>query len=57
LWGGGGRGVSTFLGPPLQNLLRHFLEIIIIIIYLEYSAHELSIGTLFEVSGGTVEEL
>jgi hypothetical protein len=55
--GGGGRGVSTFLGPPLQNLLRHFLEIIIIIIYLEYSAHELSIGTLFEVSGGTVEEL
>ena len=51
--GGGGRGVSTFWDPPSRNLLRHFLEILII--YLESSAQELSIGTLFEVSGGTAD--
>jgi len=53
--GGGGRGVSTFWDPPSRILLRNFLEILII--YLDSAAQELSIGTLFEVSGGTVEEL
>jgi hypothetical protein len=51
--GGGGRGVSNFLDPPSRILLRHFLKILFI--YLESSAQELSIGTLFEVSGGTVK--
>ena len=51
--GGGGRGGSTFWNPPSRILLRHFLEILFI--YLESSAQELSIGTLFEVSGGTAD--
>jgi len=53
--GGGVRGVSTFWDPPSRILLGHFFKIINI--YLESSAQELSIGTLFQVSGGTVEEL
>jgi len=53
--GGGVRGVSTFWDPPSRILLGHFPKIINI--YLESSAQELSIGTLFQVSGGTVEEL
>ena len=44
--GGGGRGGFDFLGPPLQNLLGHFLEITII--YLKFSAQAQSMGTLFE---------
>jgi len=53
--GGGGQGGFDFLGPPFRILLGHFPKIINI--YLESSAQELSIGTLFQVSGGTVEEL
>jgi len=45
----------TFWDLPSKILLRHSLEILIM--YLEFSAQELSIGTLFEVSDGTVEEL
>ena len=52
VWGGG-RDVSIFWDPPSRILLRHSLEILII--YLESSGQELSIGTLFEVSGGTVK--
>ena len=47
--GGGVGGVSTFWDPPSRILLGHFPEIIII--YLESSARELSIGTLFEQIG------
>ena len=53
--GGGVGGVSTFWDP--QILLGHFAEIKII--YLESSARELSIGTLFEqgfgLRGGSVD--
>ena len=52
---GDGKG-STFWDPPTRILLGHFPEIIII--YLESSARELSIGTLFEqigLRGGSVD--
>ena len=52
---GDGKG-STFWDPPTRILLGHFPEIIII--YLESSARELSIGTLFEqigLRGGAVD--
>jgi len=53
--GGGGAGGFRLFGTPLQNFTGALSKIINI--YLESSAQELSIGTLFQVSGGTVEEL
>ena len=53
---GGVGGVSTFWDLPSRIFLGHFPEIIII--YLESSAQELSIGTLYEqigLRGGSVD--
>jgi len=47
--GGGIRGVGLFWDPPSTIFLRHFLKLLNT--YSEFSAQELSIGTLFEEIG------